>query len=57
MRPRGAKIKVNEAVQQADDERWQCLTCTGPAEEHGDYCWHCKMYWDDCASGLWEDAE
>lgn len=45
---------VLEAEEQADRERWQCLTCSQPADENSDHCMHCVTYWDDVSNGLYD---
>jgi hypothetical protein len=44
------------ATAQTEEERWQCATCSAPREEGGDYCMSCRMYWEDCEKGLWDDT-
>lgn len=52
----GREMRPHEALQQVEDERWQCETCQAPAEEdERRFCRHCKTYWNDCASDLWDD--
>ncbi len=48
-------MKVHEALTEVEEDRWQCLTCSDAREENGDYCMSCRMYWEDCRNGLWED--
>lgn len=48
---------IREAEDQTDRERFQCVTCTGVAQEHSDYCVSCEMYWDDTRKGLLFEAE
>lgn len=42
-----SKPKVHEAHAQVEAERFECLTCSGVAQEHSDYCLSCEMYWSD----------
>lgn len=48
--------KVREALAQVETERFQCLTCSGVAQEHSDYCVSCEMRWDHFRS-LGADVE
>lgn len=49
-----AKIPVHKALDQVEEERWQCETCSGVREDGDHYCRSCRMYWDDCDNGLWD---
>lgn len=50
----GRERRIRDAEQQVEDERWQCRTCADPAEESGEHCLACRMYWED-ARGEYED--
>lgn len=49
------KLTVPDALAEVERDRWQCETCTAPAEENGRYCLSCCLYWNDVANGLWDD--
>ena len=53
------KLSVHHAASMADEDRsWKCESCTRmlePTEER--WCWQCRSYWEDCANGLFDDAE
>lgn len=51
----GREREVKDAIQQCEDEAWQCKTCSQPAQEQSVYCRPCEMYWQDCDAGLFSD--
>ena len=53
---RRQKYRVWDATVEQTESRWQCRTCDRPIE-HCDaiYCLHCRMYWEDCANGLYQE--
>jgi len=51
------RLTKERATAQVVEERWQCETCPQPTEvDGGKYCRHCRMYWEDCEKGLWDDT-
>lgn len=40
-------LRIQDALQQVEDERWQCVTCSNPSLPDSHYCLSCMMYWDD----------
>jgi hypothetical protein len=42
----GRARDVADAEQQTNDETWQCKTCSLPAEQDGEFCLHCRLYWE-----------
>ncbi len=52
------KYRAYNATIDQLEARWQCKTCSDVIE-HDDaiYCRHCRMYWEDCANGLFADKE
>lgn len=42
---------IRAATHQVEAERFQCITCSGVAQEHSDYCVSCEVYWDDVRLG------
>lgn len=52
---RRQKYRIWHATLEQLEARWQCKTCDNVIE-HDDaiYCRHCRMYWEDCAKGLFE---
>lgn len=37
---------------------WKCKTCDRPRQdEQGEYCLHCKFYWEDVSAGCFDDDE
>lgn len=54
---RRERITPQQATQQAEDERWQCRTCSAPADQDDVYCACCRAYWADARDGLIDDDE
>lgn len=47
--------ELKHAVDQTEQDDWQCRTCSSEAQENSIYCMHCEMYWDDVDNGLFDD--
>lgn len=47
-------ITRREAEDQVEAERWQCKSCTAPADEDDSFCISCRMYWNDVRDGLFD---
>ncbi len=45
-------LALRQAADECVEAAWKCDTCERPREEDSRYCRHCKIYWDDVASGL-----
>ena len=46
---------LRDAVDEVKRDRWQCMTCSHPAQEDKDHCRYCEMYWEDVSAGLFDD--
>ena len=51
---------LRAAVLESEEvNRWFCRSCDAPIDpdcaEYPNYCWPCGSYWEDVATGLWED--
>lgn len=54
------KISISNAVDESEEAKASvCSTCDKYIEEgmEGKFCRSCKMYWDDCANGLYDYDE
>ena len=45
-----------------EDGPYMCASCCNALEAHRmeadeKYCWYCQSYWDDCASGAFDDVD
>lgn len=49
IRKRRAQIEAEQAG------KWLCKTCDTLVETDGDYCRACAQYWQDVASGMFDD--
>lgn len=50
-------LTIDKAVAEVMRDRWQCVTCSGPAEEDSKYCRHCSSYWGDVSDGMFDDLD
>lgn len=43
------KLKRHEAENRAEEDQWQCRTCSAPMDEvpEDGYCRSCRDYWND----------
>lgn len=39
-----ASLRLQDVDAELEAHRWQCQTCSAPAEIDGDYCLHCRLY-------------
>lgn len=49
--------EIRDAEHQVETERYQCITCSGVAQAHSDYCVHCEVYWNDVKNGLFDKGD
>jgi hypothetical protein len=40
--------EIIQALDACDEDAWKCRTCCAPAEENGEFCMSCRIYWSDC---------
>ena len=53
----GREREIKDAIQQCEDEQWQCATCSAPAEENGQHCMSCRIYWQDVGETFGDEPE
>lgn len=50
-------FRLRRALDEQKADRWQCQTCSAPADEGSSYCRYCAMYWEDVSNGLFEEKD
>jgi hypothetical protein len=57
MKKRERKYRMHQVSIDQEESRWKCETCPAPIEnEDSRWCIHCRMYWEDCRKGLFDEC-
>ncbi len=58
MKKRERKYRMHQVPIDQEDAKWKCETCPAPTENPDSrWCIHCRMYWEDCRNGLFDEPE
>jgi len=56
MRKRERKYRMHQVPIDQVEAKWQCETCPAPTEGGWSrWCMSCRMYWEDCRNGLYQE--
>ena len=51
------RMRVPDALLEAEDQQIECRSCSSVSEEGSQYCRSCGSYWKDVSEGLFNIEE